>query len=260
MGAAIWSTDPAQMLDFPARFFVRFLHNHGMLTVNDRPVWRTIVGGSARYVERLTAPFADRIRLAAPVEFVRRLPGGVLVKARGHEAQRFDAVFLACHSDEALRLLGDADPAEREVLGAIPYRRNEAVLHTDGRLLPRSALARAAWNYHRLAEPAGPVALTYCMNILQRLEVPVPLLVTLNRAAAVDPARVIRRMSYAHPVFTPASVAAQARQRELNGARRTYYCGAWWRNGFHEDGVVSAEAAVRHFEEDHAQRRLYRSA
>jgi predicted NAD/FAD-binding protein len=260
MGAAIWSTDPAQMLDFPARFFVRFLHNHGMLTVNDRPVWRTIVGGSARYVERLTAPFADRIRLAAPVELVRRLPGGVLVKARGHEAQRFDAVFLACHSDEALRLLGDADPAEREVLGAIPYRRNEAVLHTDGRLLPRSALARAAWNYHRLAEPAGPVALTYCMNILQRLEVPVPLLVTLNRAAAIDPARVIRRMSYAHPVFTPASVAAQARQRELNGARRTYYCGAWWRNGFHEDGVVSAEAAVRHFEEDHAQRRLYRSA
>ena len=172
MGAAIWSTDPARMLDFPARFFIRFLHNHGMLTVNDRPVWRTITGGSARYVERLIAPFADRIRLATPVESVRRLPGGVLVKPRGHEAQRFDAVFLACHSDQALRLLADPDPGEREVLGAIPYRRNEAVLHTDARLLPRSALARAAWNYHRLADPAAPVALTYCMNILQRLELP----------------------------------------------------------------------------------------
>ncbi len=260
MGAAIWSTDPARMLDFPARFFIRFLHNHGMLTVDDRPVWRTITGGSARYVERLIAPFADRIRLATPIESVRRLPGGVLVKPRGHEAQRFDAVLLACHSDEALRLLADPDSVEREVLGAIPYRRNEAVLHTDGRLLPRSALAHAAWNYHRLADPAAPVALTYCMNTLQRLELPVPLLVTLNRTDAIDPGRVLRRMVYAHPVFTSASVAAQARQREINGARRTYYCGAWWRNGFHEDGVASAEAAVAHFEEDHAHRRLYRSA
>jgi predicted NAD/FAD-binding protein len=260
MGAAIWSTDPGRMLEFPARFFVRFLHNHGMLTVNDRPTWRTIAGGSARYVERLTAPFADRIRLATPVEFVRRLPGGVLVKPRGQEAQRFDAVFLASHSDEALQLLADPDPAEREVLGAIPYRRNEAVLHTDGRMLPRARLARAAWNYHRLAEPGGPVALTYCMNTLQRLALPVPLLVTLNRTEAIDPDRVLQRMTYAHPVFTPASVAAQARHRELNGTRRTYYCGAWWRNGFHEDGVASAEAAVAHFEEDYAQRPLYRSA
>jgi len=260
MGAAIWSTDPARMLDFPARFFVRFLHNHGMLTVNDRPVWRTIAGGSARYVERLTAPFAARIRLATPIESVRRLPGGVLVKPRGQDAQHFDAVFLACHSDEALRLLADSAPAEREVLGAIPYRRNEAVLHTDGRMLPRATRAHAAWNYHRLADPDGPVALTYCMNTLQRLELPVPLLVTLNRTDAIDPDRVLRRLSYAHPVFTTASVAAQARHRELNGTRRTYYCGAWWRNGFHEDGVMSAEAAVAHFEEDHAQRALYRSA
>jgi len=260
MGAAIWSTDPGRMLDFPARFFIRFLHNHGMLTVNDRPVWRTIAGGSARYVERLTAPFRNRIRVATPVESVRRVPGGVIVKPRGHEAQRFDAAFLACHSDEALQLLADPDPAEREVLGAIPFRRNEAVLHTDGRMLPRSALAHAAWNYHRLADPAGPVALTYCMNTLQRLELPVPLLVTLNRTDAIDPGRVLRRMTYAHPVFTPASVAAQGRHRELNGARRTYYCGAWWRNGFHEDGVASAEAAVQHFEEDHAQRPLHRSA
>jgi predicted NAD/FAD-binding protein len=260
MGAAIWSTDPALMHSFPARFFVRFLHNHGMLTIDDRPVWRTITGGSARYVERLTAPFRDRIRLGTAVDSVRRLPSGVIVKPRGQESQHFDAVFLACHSDEALRMLADADAREREVLEAIPYRRNEAVLHTDARLLPRARLARAAWNYHRRADGSGPVALTYCMNTLQRLSTPEPLLVTLNRTDSIDPARVLRRMTYAHPVFTSASVAAQARQREVNGARRTYYCGAWWRNGFHEDGVASAEAAVAHFEEDHAQRALYRSA
>lgn len=260
MGAAIWSTDPASMLEFPARLFVRFLHNHGMLTVNDRPVWRTIRGGSARYVEKLTAPFRERIRLDTPVEWLRRVPGGVIVKARGSDALRFDAAFLACHSDQALALLADPSGAERGVLGAIPYQRNEAVLHTDTRLLPKRRLAWAAWNYHVLPERRGPIALTYNMNILQRLDAPTPLLVTLNRSDAIDPARVIKRITYHHPLFTPSSVAAQARQRELNGAQRTYYCGAWWRNGFHEDGVVSAQQALAHFDQDHAQRALYRSA
>ncbi len=260
MGAAIWSTDPGAMLGFPARFFIRFLHNHGMLTIGDRPVWRTVRGGSARYVERLTAPFRHRIRLETPVERVRRVPGGVIVKPRGHEAQHFDAVFLACHSDQALALLADPSEAERAVLTAIPYQRNEAVLHTDAGLLPRRALAHAAWNYHVRPDGRGPVALTYHMNILQRLQTPSPLLVTLNRSDAIDPARILKRIVYRHPLFTPASVAAQARQRELNGARCTYFCGAWWRNGFHEDGVASAEAAVDHFEQDHAQRALHRSA
>jgi predicted NAD/FAD-binding protein len=260
MGAAIWSTDPASMLAFPARFFVRFLENHGMLTVNERPLWRTVSGGSARYVERLTAAFRHRIRLRAPVESIRRLPAGVVVKPRGQDAQQFDAVFLACHSDQALRLLADPSAAEREVLGAIRFQRNEAVLHTDGRLLPRRRRAHAAWNYHVLPGLAGPAALTYHMNILQQLDLPVPLLVTLNRTEAIDPARVLARMHYDHPLFTTASVAAQARHRELNGARNTYFCGAWWRNGFHEDGVASAEAAVSHFEQDHAERPLHRSA
>ncbi len=260
MGAAIWSTDPGAMLGFPARFFIRFLHNHGMLTIGDRPVWRTVRGGSARYVERLTAPFRHRIRLETPVERVRRVPGGVIVKPRGHQAQHFDAVFLACHSDQALALLADPSEAERAVLTAIPYQRNEAVLHTDAGLLPRRALAHAAWNYHVRPDGRGPVALTYHMNILQRLQTPSPLLVTLNRSDAIDPARILKRIVYRHPLFTPASVAAQARQRELNGARCTYFCGAWWRNGFHEDGVASAEAAVDHFEQDHAQRALHRSA
>jgi predicted NAD/FAD-binding protein len=259
MGAAIWSTDPASMMRFPARFFVRFLHNHGMLTVDDRPTWRTIRGGSARYVEKLTAPFRDRIHLGTPVEQVRRIPGGALVKPRGHEALRFDAVFLACHSDQALALLADPTDAEREVLAAIPYQRNDAVLHTDARLMPRRRLAWAAWNYH-LRPDGGPVALTYNMNILQRLDTPEPFLVTLNRGADIDPARVIRRITYQHPLYTPASVAAQARHREIDGARSTYFCGAWLRNGFHEDGVSSALTAVGHFRDDHAERALSRSA
>ncbi len=252
MGAAIWSTDPASMLAFPARFFARFLHNHGMLTVNDRPAWHTIRGGSARYVEKLTAPFRDRIRLDTPVEWMRRLPGSVIVKARGSEAMHFDAAFLACHTDQALALLADPSGTEREVLGAIAYQTNEAVLHTDTRLLPKRRLAWAAWNCHILPDGRGPIALTYNMNILQRLDAPTPFLVTLNRGEAIDPARVIKRITYHHPLFTLSSVAAQARQRELNGAHRTYYCGAWWSNGFHEDGVVSALQALAHFERDHA--------
>ena len=259
MGAAIWSTDPGSMMRFPARFFVRFLHNHGMLTVDDRPTWRTVRGGSARYVERLTAPFRDRIHLATRVEQVRRIPGGVMVKPCGHEAQRYDAAFLACHSDQALALLADPSPAEREVLSAIPYQANEAVLHTDAGLMPRRRLAWAAWNYH-VRPGGGPVALTYNMNILQRLDAPTPFLVTLNHTDAIDPDRILRRVTYHHPLYTPASVAAQARHREIDGARATYYCGAWLRNGFHEDGVASALAAVRHFRDDHAQRALHRSA
>jgi predicted NAD/FAD-binding protein len=260
MGAAIWSTSPSSMFAFPARFFVRFLMNHGMLSVNDRPLWRTVAGGSARYVEKLATPFRDRIRLDSPVEWIRRQPGSVFLKARQQEPQRFDAVFLACHSDQALALLSDPTSAEREVLGAIPYQRNEAVLHTDTRLMPRRRLAWACWNYHSLPRSEGPLALTYNMNMLQNLAAREQLLVTLNRSDAIDPARVILRAQYEHPVFTLASVAAQARHREINGHHGTYYCGAWWRNGFHEDGVVSAETALAHFLEDHAQRAVHRSA
>jgi uncharacterized protein len=260
MGAAIWSMDPRSMLNFPARFFVRFLMHHGMLSINDRPVWRTIRGGSARYVEKLTAPFRQHIRLRTPVEWIRRQPGSVLLKALGQEAQRYDAVFVACHSDQALRLLSDPTEAEKSVLGAVPYQPNEAVLHTDSRLLPRRRLAWAAWNYHIRTGNAGPVALTYNMNILQRLDAPDPFLVTLNRTQEIDPEKIILRCDYHHPLFTPASMAAQARQRELNGWHGTYYCGAWWRSGFHEDGVVSAMDALAHFEQDHAQRAIHRSA
>ena len=261
MGAAIWSTDPARMLAFPARFFVRFFHNHGMLSINQRPQWRTIAGGSARYVEKLVAPFRHRIRLNTPVDMVSRSHAGVRVKARGAAPESFDHVFFACHSDQALRLLEDATPLERSVLGAIPYQRNEVVLHTDTSLLPRSKRAWAAWNYHVLPERRTGAALTYNMNILQNLQSRHTFCVTLNRSDAIAPSTIIKRMSYDHPLYTPAGVAAQLRQHEINGVNRSYFCGAYWRFGFHEDGVVSALSALNHFEATaYAQRDLSRVA
>jgi predicted NAD/FAD-binding protein len=250
MGAAIWSTDPERMLGFPARFFVRFFQNHGLLSVNDRPTWRVVKGGSRAYVDRLIRPFADRIRLFSPVErIVRREDGVVLYTATGG-AEPFDAVFLACHSDQALVVLAEPTPAEREVLSAIPYQPNEAVLHTDTRLLPKRRLAWAAWNYLMPEGPGGRLSLTYDMNLLQGMDAPETFCVTLNADGRIDPAKVIARMTYHHPLFTPEGTAAQARHREIDGTRRTYYCGAWWRNGFHEDGLVSALDALEHFRQD----------
>jgi predicted NAD/FAD-binding protein len=265
MGAAIWSAGTETLREFPARYFVRFFHNHGMLTVDDRPQWLTVRGGSARYVERLTASFRGRIRLRTPVESVRRTPAGVSVKPAGAEPERFDRVFFACHSDQALRLLTDATSTEREVLGAIRYQRNEVLLHTDVSVLPKRRRAWAAWNYHLLNGPAGRaserVAVTYHMNILQRIDSRTPLLVSLNMEDRVGWRHVIREMSYEHPVFTREAVAAQSRHAEINGGDRAYFCGAYWGFGFHEDGVVSALAALDHFRQvEHAQRPLHRTA
>jgi predicted NAD/FAD-binding protein len=249
MGAAIWSTDPQQMLSFPAQFFVRFFSNHGLLNLKERPQWRVIKGGSKSYVDKLVAPFRHRIRLGTPVTAVRRFDSHVLVQAAHQEAERFDAVFLACHSDQALAMLDSPTPSEREVLGAIPYQQNEAVLHTDTRLLPRRRLAWAAWNYHLLAGEGNRVAVTYNMNILQSLDAAQTFCVTLNNTAAIREERIIKRVRYDHPLYTTASVAAQQRHREINGGCRTYFCGAYWRNGFHEDGVVSALEALKVFQE-----------
>ena len=249
MGAAIWSTNAAQMLDFPARFLVRFFHHHGMLTVNNRPQWRTITGGSARYVEKLTEGFIQKIRLKTPIASVKRLKNMVKIKPQQGDEEAFDYVFFACHSDQALAMLGeDASTQEHEILGSIPYQENSIYLHHDRSLMPKRELAWAAWNYHVTAKASAKVLVTYNMNILQNIQSPEPILVTLNHTDLINPAKIIKRLKYTHPVFTLAGTAAQARHAEISGQNHTGFAGAYWRNGFHEDGVMSAFAALQHFE------------
>jgi predicted NAD/FAD-binding protein len=250
MGRAIWSATGEAMLAFPARFFVDFFDRHGFLNVDDRPTWRAVKGGSREYARRLVAPFGDRVRLSTPVRRVLRDAAGVSVTTEGPgglSTERFDAVFFACHADQTLAMLADADADEREILGAWPFQPNDTVLHTDARILPRTPRARAAWNYHLLDPDPGRVTLTYDMNVLQALDAPEKFLVTLNRAADIDPDKVLGRWTYHHPVYTPAAVAAQRRRGEISGRRGAFHCGAWWRYGFHEDGVVSALWALRDF-------------
>jgi predicted NAD/FAD-binding protein len=255
MMAAIWSAEPQKLLAMPAAFFVRFFQNHGMLQVSGRPQWLTVVGGSRSYLGPLSAPFRDRIRTGAPVAAVRRSAHGVrsepgvVVQVEGAAAEHFDGAVLAVHSDQALRLLADASPAERELLGAIPYQANDVVLHTDERLLPRRRRACAAWNYHLGAGSTPRATVTYCMNLLQGLPGPVTYNVTLNRTEAIDPQKILRRFVYHHPIFDAAGVAAQARVPAINGRGRVWFCGAWCGYGFHEDGVQSALRVVADFEQ-----------
>lgn len=245
--SAVWSADPRQMWSFPARFLVEFFDNHGMLGLRGRPRWRTIEGGSARYVEALVAPWRERLRLGTAVGSIERYGDHVLVRPRGGEPERFDDVVIATHSDQALALLANASDREHEILGALPYQDNEAVLHTDASLLPRRRRAWASWNYHLMDEPQDRATVTYHMNRLQSLRAERELCVTLNRTDAIDPAKVIRTIDYAHPVFTAAGVRAQKRYAEISGVDRTHFCGAYWGWGFHEDGVVSALTVARHF-------------
>ena len=233
--AAVWSADPEQMWRFPARFLAEFFDNHGMLGLTNRPRWRTIRGGSRRYVEALTRPFADRIRLRTPVREIRRHDDHVSV-----DGERFDHVVLAAHADQSLGMLADPSDRELELLGAFPYQPNEAVLHTDRALLPRRRRAWASWNYHLLEQPSGRPTVTYHMNRLQALSADRELCVTLNRTDRIDPAHILRTIRYAHPVYTASGAAAQQRHEEISGLDRTHYCGAYWGWGFHEDGVASA--------------------
>ncbi len=243
--SAVWSADPAQMWSFPARFLVEFFDNHGMLGFRGRPGWRTITGGSRRYVEALTRPWQESLRLSTPVTSVSRHSDHVVVSTRGCEPEHFDAVVIATHSDQALALLADPSERERELLEAVPYQCNEAVLHTDRSLLPRRRRAWASWNYHLGAGATGGCTVTYHMNRLQSLRAEEEFCVTLNRTAAIDPERIIRKIGYSHPVYTPAGVAAQSRHAEISGRNRTHYCGAYWGWGFHEDGVNSALRVAR---------------
>jgi predicted NAD/FAD-binding protein len=244
LGSAIWSADPATFTAIPARTFAAFLDHHGMLQLKGRPQWRTVSGGSHRYVAAIDRMLGDRVRRSAEVVKVVREPTSVTVLT-GAGPESFDAAVLAVHSDQALALLGDPSPDERTVLGAIRYQSNVATLHTDARLLPRRRSAWASWNAHLPAEPVGRPTVTYWMNRLQRIESSHQICVTLNRDDHIDPTTVLESWTYAHPIYDSAAVAAQRRQQDLHGHRRTWYCGAYWGYGFHEDGASSAADVCR---------------
>ncbi len=242
MGSALWSVPRGKVFDMPGAFFVRFFENHGMLQVNGRPEWRVVRGGSARYVEALTASFRHRVVLNHPVRAVARHRDHVTVDRR-----TFDHVILACHSDQALAMLADPTPAEREILGALPYQPNDVVLHTDTAVLPTRRRAWAAWNYRIRGREESPAVVTYNMNMLQSLDATQTFCVTLNSSDEVDPNRVLSRVRYHHPIFSDAGFRAQGRHAEISGTNRTHYCGAYWGYGFHEDGVRSAVGVCRQF-------------
>lgn len=245
MLGCIWSCPTAQMLEFPVATMIRFCHNHGLNRISQRPQWYTVRGGSRHYVRRMIERIGDA-RLATPVRRVRRTPHGVMLATDATE-ERFDEVVLACHSDQALALLADARPAERELLGACRYQRNRAVLHTDASALPRRRAAWAAWNYERGdggAEASARVCLHYWINRLQPLPWAQPVIVSLNPVRPIDPAKVVAEVDVSHPVFDRAAIAAQRRLSEIQGRSGLWYCGAWQRYGFHEDGLMSGQAVA----------------
>ena len=244
MASALWSSPTQTILSFPAKYLVRFMANHHMLDPGNRPPWRVVQGGSSSYVEAMRRGWSVDARLSHAVRRVRREPDGVVIATAQGEA-RFDQVVLACHSDQALAMLEDPTPAEREILGAIPYQENETVLHTDARLLPSRRKAWAAWNAHVPLAPGAPCTVSYCMNLLQSFDSPDPFVVTLNRTQDIAADRIVARMRYHHPVYTHASVAAQARRAEIYGRDRLWDAGAYWGFGFHEDGFRSAVDVAR---------------
>ena len=248
MGSAIWSSNINSMLKFPAVFFVKFFNNHGMLNINDRPQWLTVTNGSKEYVEKLTASIKKNIRLNCPVKAVKRNKDSVEVKS-SDGTEIFDYIFFACHSDEALKLISDLSTQEKEVLSSIPYSKNEVTLHTDESIMPNNKLTWAAWNYNIDSTNDMPIALTYNMNILQNLKTQQTILVTLNDNGNINPEKVLKKINYDHPLFSLKSVEAQKNYGIISGVNRTGYAGAYWGNGFHEDGISSAYKAIKFFKE-----------
>ncbi len=248
MGAAIWSSSEEAMMAFPLKFFLRFFNNHGMLSVDQRPTWRVLTGGSRSYIAPISQPFQERVHLNCPVETVLREDHQVTVVTQGGKSEVFDQVIFACHSDQALKMLGQPTPEECAILGALPYQENQVTLHTDVSLMPRKKLAWASWNYH-IPQRANQCAMvTYNMNMLQNFhEAPETILVTLNRANEIRPDKIINEYRYSHPVFTLDGMAAQEKHDRISNHHRTHYCGAYWFNGFHEDGVNSALRVVKAF-------------
>lgn len=241
MGAAIWSSGLTEMPEFPLRFFLQFFKNHGLLNITDRPQWAVIKGGSRSYVEAmLQQQGSDGIRLNSPVREVRRFEDKVAITLVTGETQYFDQVIFACHSDQALKMLADASLAEQQVLGGIAYQENTVVLHTDSSILPKRRAAWASWNYLLDDSSKQKATLSYNMNILQGIESEHTFVVSLNAGDKIDPQKVLRTFNYAHPVYNHFTMLSQQRRHEINGQNRSYFCGAYWYNGFHEDGVRSA--------------------
>ena len=249
MASALWSSPARQILAFPARYLVQFMANHQMLQIAGRPEWRVVRGGSASYIAAMQSRWRVSERLNSPAWSIQRGDYGVLVTSPWG-VERFDHAILACHSDQALALLTDASDAERGILGAMRYQDNDTVLHTDASLLPRNRKAWAAWNAYIPKEPDAACTVSYCMNLLQNLNSRDPFVVTLNRTDAIDPAKILRRMQYRHPVHDTAMVAAQARKHEIQGRNRTWFAGAYWGWGFHEDGMRSAVEIAAAFDGD----------
>jgi uncharacterized protein len=247
MASAIWSAKPKVIEDSNFRFFAEFFENHGMLNVEDRPQWRVVRGGSKQYVLPLIDSFKDRIFLNAPVQKVSRKRDGVEIINKNGDKEKFDRVVIATHSDQALEMIENPTRNEREILGAIPYQKNIAVLHWDSSVLPRKRRAWASWNYRRLVKPIEESTVTYNMNMLQTLDSEKTFCVSLNMEDSIDPKKVIKKIIYHHPIYNTDSIAAQKRHQEIDGADRIHFCGAYWGFGFHEDGLKSALAVCQQF-------------
>jgi predicted NAD/FAD-binding protein len=247
MGAAIWSADPKRFMDFPVRYLVSFFKNHGFLNIRNQPRWRTIKGGSKQYLPPLIQGFKENIRTNSPVVQIHRSNDHVALILGDGDRHTFDQVVIATHSDQALKMLANPTQKEQEVLGAIPYQENLTVLHTDASVMPPLKAAWASWNYRIHSKALDRAALTYNMNRLQSLPPNEQFCVTLNMPDTIDPSKQIQQIVYHHPVYDPAGLAARNRHAEINGANRTWYCGAYWGYGFHEDGVNSALGVCRHF-------------
>jgi len=247
MGEAVWSADPVKFNEFPALYFAQFFKNHGFLNIKDQPQWLTIKGRSRQYIEPITKPYADQIRLNCPVASVRRHSDFIEICPQDQPSEKYDQVVIATHSDQALSMLETPTDAEKKILGAIPYQENDTILHCDESLLPTKRAAWASWNYHIPKENSGRVAVTYDMNILQSIGAPEEFCVSLNLDKAIDPAKIHRKYVYHHPVYNPQSMTARHSHHEINGQNRTYYAGAYWGYGFHEDGAASAVAVCKHF-------------
>lgn len=247
MGAAIWSTSLVEMKQFPLKFFIQFFYHHGLLNINDRPQWYVIPGGSASYIPNLVKPFNDRIKLNRNIAFIDQSLSKPVIQFENGDTKQFDEIVLACHSDQALKLLKSPTPLQQQILGDIGYSENEVVLHLDENLLPKQKLSWASWNYQLDNNRERPASVTYNMNILMGLNTPHTFCVTLNQTDQIDPDKILRKFTYHHPIFNKKSFVAQGRRHEICGKNHIHFAGAYWYNGFHEDGVRSAVDVASRF-------------